>query len=526
MARFSFNSVLLNMFIVLIFILSFRAFAGFLAPDFDADQAVHVMMAYDLQLPEDLYYWGQSRLGSLLPIVSHWLLKISPFSPLEVVSYVQYGFLAISFFCFIRLFRKPITKVVFALICFLPPQPFLKLVEVAHPYAPQFALLGIALVSADQLITSPESNTIKKNVLSFVALVSLILSVWVSDLSLVPKGLAAILVVSTFLQRYRKSNKQNRFVGETLAHQSQDATLKLLRTSSIVICTFVTLLLGSAFLVYAKSTASQQDENYGILAINGLDVIADIVRSILVAVSHTFLFQVGNPFLSLYAIAVLGLVFVLAYYWFQARHTPVFTNRTYWIPFFLGSAIGSFFLILLSRWTLIQSTPPRYFIGIYIFLWLSALIVFDNLRSPELIRKNALRRVTTLLVLTALLGSLSLPEYVFALEKPQSRFSMLQPIATLGQAGFIGEYWASYLMCIVAPEQTSCTPHDQSFFRCGRCVQAVLASPIIYLVERDWLESFPEEIEQFGQRLEKQGKVKKIAGYWMAPYRNMTVSKN
>jgi hypothetical protein len=99
-------------------------------------------------------------------------------------------------------------------------------------------------------------------------------------------------------------------------------------------------------------------------------------------------------------------------------------------------------------------------------------------------------------------------------------------LVELGNAAFIGEYWSSYLLCIVAPERTRCTPHDQNFARCWRCVQAVLAAPVIYLVDRDWLDSFPEEIEQFGQRLKKQGLARNIAGYQMAPYHNIAPSTN
>ncbi|MCU0551952.1 MAG: hypothetical protein MUC48_21660 [Leptolyngbya sp. Prado105] len=504
MTQLRFYSVLLQTLIVLIFLLSFRAFAGFLAPDFDSDQAVHVMMAYDLQLPEDLYYWGQNRLGSLLPIVSHGLLKISSLTPLEAVSYAQYGFLIIGYLCFASLFRKPISKVIFTLVWFLPPVPFLKLVAVAHPYAPQFALLGIALVATNRFLNFPESNLIQKLSLSLVIITSLVLSIWVADLSLVPAMVAIAFLGKTSLDHYKKNNQIILFFRYKLTYVS----------------ILIALLLSSIFLICAKSTATQRDQNYETL--NDLGIIAHILRSIVHAIVDTFLFQAGNPFLSLYAISVLFLGCILARYTLKMRLSEGFTRQLGWIAFFLISAIVTFSLILLSHWTFIQETPPRYFIGIYVFCWLSMLLVFDNLEKTKLVSQIVLRRLTVLIVMTAVLGSLSLPDYVFALEKPESRLSMLQPIASLGKTGFIGEYWAAYLMCIVAPEHTSCTPHDQSFVRCHRCMQAALAAPVIYLVDRDWLESFPEEIEQFGQRLKRLSPAQEIAGYRMAPYRNLS----
>lgn len=487
---------------MLILILSFRAFAGFLTPDFDSDQAVHVLMAFDLRLPEDLYYWGQSRLGSLLPIVSHWLLSVSSLTPIEAVSYAQYGFLLVGFLCFVSLFKKSVSKLTFALVWFLPPAPFMKLVEVAHPYAPQLALFGIALVCTNTLATTAEAQRIKKLLLSLGILSSLALSMWVSDLSIVPVLLAGVTFIHSFLKRDRKERSNSAFYW-------------------FYGSLFAVLIFWIIFLAYAKLNAAG-DANYGVLAINGIENITQIVQSIVTAVSGTFLFQKGHPFLSLYAIAAFSLIILLTRYYLQIRQEHQLTFNMRWIPFLGISSIGTFIVILLSRWTYIQEAPPRYFIVIYIFCWVSALLVFENLDRIPLIRKVTLRRIGALLVLTALLGSLSLPSYVFAFNKPQSRLSMLQPLATLGEVGFIGDYWASYLLCIVAPDRLSCTPHEQDFARCSRCVEKVFKAPVIYLVDRDWLDSFPDEIEQFGRRLEKQEPAQEIAGYWMAPYRNIT----
>ncbi len=511
MAKFSFDSIRANTLIMFILILSVRAFSGSLTPDFDSDQAVHVLMAYDLRLPEDLYYWGQSRLGSLLPIVSHWLLKVSPLTPIEAVSCAQYFFLIVGFLCFVSLFRKMISKVVFTLIWFLPPDPFMALVKVAHPPAPQFALLGTALIFTNQLATISETQTVKKIVFSLIITSSLMLSVWVSDLSIIP-AIVAGLFFSAFLQRHQKM--------ERLFSQGAK-NLKLSRFNLIYSCVFWTFLFWSTFLAYAKFNASKEDVNYGLLGVNSLDIILQISHSIVAAISNTLLFQVDSLFLSLYGVACLALISALIRHGFRIRQDTDFTSHLRWIPFFLTSALGTFLLLLMSRWTYIQGTPPRYFIGIYIFCWLSALLVFDNLDLTNFTSQTAFNRVSTLLVLTALLGSLSLPSYVFAVQKPQSRLSMLQPLASLGRVGFIGDYWTSYLMCIVAPDRLSCTPHDQDFARCPRCVKSVLKSPTINLGGRDWLDSFPEEIEQFGQRLRKQKPTQKIAGYWMAPYRTI-----
>jgi hypothetical protein len=143
MKQLAVKSPSLIVFAVFVIILSFRAFALHLTPFLNSDLAVHVLMAYDLNLPEDLYYWGQSRLGSLLPILAHGLLRISSISPIQAVSYVHYLFIVIGFFCFASLFRQNLTKIIFSLVWFLPPAYFTASVEPVQPYSLQFSLIGI-----------------------------------------------------------------------------------------------------------------------------------------------------------------------------------------------------------------------------------------------------------------------------------------------------------------------------------------------------------------------------------------------
>lgn len=324
-----------------------------------------------------------------------------PLTPIEAVSYVQYGFVVVGFFCFNSLFRKPISQAIFSLIWFLPPHPFLKLVEVAHPYAPQFALLGIALVFANKLADFSGTQKLRKLLFNFIILFSFILSlsIWVSDLSLVPAFLAAVLVFRRYLEQYQEVN-QSLSPSQTVP--------KLIRANLIYVSILFGLLLGGAFLIYAKSNA-QADQNYGFLALNNVEVLVHVARSMLSAMGRTLLFQVGNFWLNRYAIASLASIAVLTGCFLRVRHNPQFNAQIRWIPFLLMSAIGTLILILLSRWTFIQETPSRYFIGIYLCGWLSALLVFDHLDTTHRFNRTILNRVSALLVLTALLGSLSFP---------------------------------------------------------------------------------------------------------------------
>jgi hypothetical protein len=171
----------------------------------------------------------------------------------------------------------------------------------------------------------------------------------------------------------------------------------------------------------------------------------------------------------------------------------------------------------------------RYFVVVYVALWVAALLFVDGLQGA------IAQRAYILLVLIAVSSSLSLPDGVFEIQKRQSKVQRLERLENLGQAGFIGEYWSSYVLCSSNPAALSCTPYDPKGetpclpagnpqnsigrVRCLRCVPEVLASEKIYLVKEKWFDIFPEQIQQFGQCLIKAGNPIKRAGYTLALYK-------
>lgn len=53
----------------LISIISFRFYSALYYPALNSDNAVTVLMIHYFKLPDDLYFWGQDRLGSLIPLL-------------------------------------------------------------------------------------------------------------------------------------------------------------------------------------------------------------------------------------------------------------------------------------------------------------------------------------------------------------------------------------------------------------------------------------------------------------------------
>ncbi|HEY9662935.1 MAG TPA: hypothetical protein V6C65_31205, partial [Allocoleopsis sp.] len=171
--------------VTLLFFLSFRSFAAYLAPVLNSDHAIHILMSYDLKLPQDLYYWGQDRLGSLLPLLSHMLSRVFSLAPVKAVSYIQYFLILLGYLTLSSLFQNPISKLLFALAWFLPLNYFLELLFIAQPYSPQFATIGIAIVLINQAGKTSDRNSIQTALLIGISTLFLFISLWVSDLSIV-----------------------------------------------------------------------------------------------------------------------------------------------------------------------------------------------------------------------------------------------------------------------------------------------------------------------------------------------------
>lgn len=505
--------------IAIIVLISFRTFAAFRSPILNSDHAIHILMAYHLRLPEDLYFWGQDRLGSVVPLLSHWLLQISPLRPVEAVSWVQYALLLIGFLCLSSLFKRPASRVIFALVWFLPLNPFSTLVAIAQPYGPQFTFVGLALVGFNLLINRSEQlQGLKRQIVITAVTACLWLSLWVSDLSVVILALLLLGGAWVLFQQIRRNIQQSKPVFADFRYPD-------------LLNTLITSSAGIWFIHYAKEHATRKIGRYS--SLNTPSQVFEILERMGSAFTKTLLFQLQEPFLSFHAVLALGLVAYLGYLLISKKYL-LGAPLSRWFYLFLASAILGFFLLGLSNWVY-RNPDLRYYTFVYVAWWMALLLFAETLQS------SAARKIYFLLILIALSASLSLPGFTYKIPANKSRIEKLAPLQSMEPAGFIGEYWSSYVICSADPARFNCTSYDQKgvtpcpsptqprpkvgSVRCKRCVREVLASDTIYLVKERWFEQFPGEIQQFGQCLVKNGEERKLGWLKIAPYQKRTVDK-
>lgn len=508
--------------LTIIFSLSFRSFAAYLTPDLNSDHAIHILMTYDLKLPQDLYYWGQDRLGSLLPILGHLLLQIFPIAPVKAASYVQYFLILVGYISLSSLFQTRMAKLLFALAWFLPFTYFQPLLMLAQPYAPQFACVGVAIVFLNQAAKAREHNLSHTVFWMTIATLCLFLSLWLSDLSFI---LLFLLLIKGCDWAYKSvatsGSRQGQQTSEGLVAIDRHAVFRLLPE---IVAVGGASIVGAAFVYYAKQHAPTPI-NYKTFAT--AQQIQEVVAHLFRSLANTLTFQTSDWLISIHAILVVILIGYLGTLYYRQVHQEQPISE--WFYLFAINAILSLIVVTLSKWLYVNDISLRYFTVTYVSSWIAILLWVETLRKPA----KALSFV--LLSLIAICSSLTLPHSVFAVAKAAPAVEQLQDMRSLGEAGLIGEYWHSYVLCSVNPQDLDCTASDPRGrtpckpkagkklrirkVRCFRCAHRVLKAQEIYLVQDDWLETFPTEIQQFGQCLVKAGEPRQVAGYSLAPYK-------
>jgi hypothetical protein len=525
------SSLLYILAATILFILSARAFAACFNPKLNSDHAIHILMAYHLKLPEDLYYWGQDRLGSLVPILSHILLKITALPSVVSVSYVQYFLLLIGFIAFASLIKDNLLKIAFAFAWFLPLRPFTELLAISQPYGPQMAFVGIAVALADRLTHAPEPIRGRRQQLLIAGITaSLWVSIWLSEFSIFTSFLFAVLVIGIpGIRAFKRS------------HGSGWNRFGLAGSDALTIA--LVSLAGLGFIIYAKANAIKHQTNYSSFSSPAeiQVVISNLIRSFFRTITFRFNESLDaqsrmNFYLGIHAILVLCLIAFIVYLVIKERRNQTLVISR-WTYLFLVNALLGMAVLISSYWVYKNGTNFRYFTVVYVSFWMAALLFAAGRKG---LTGHSLK---ALLLLIAIVSSLSLHQRVFSFEPSKSKIQSLHKVETLGKAGFIGNYWTSYIICTVNPAMLNCTSRDmegkspcppqsqlqdprqyREQVRCPRCVPKVLASDTIYLVKERWLPAFPDQIEQFGQCLVRTGEPRKISGYRMAPYRKADVA--
>ncbi|MBK7390314.1 MAG: hypothetical protein IPI23_14940 [Bacteroidetes bacterium] len=469
--------------VFLIIAISFRTFSTLFYPALNSDQAIIILMGHSFQLPHDWYFWGQDRMGSLIPMLSYPFIKYFHADAILTESLVHYLILTAGYFAMASFINKPVYRLALAIFWFLPPFRMADLLLLS--FGIQYSIIAILCFYSLKINRHEGELSIQQVLKWYLPLgITAIIGVWVSDLILI----SVILLVFSMLF----------FKKEAIA------TSLLKHRKGLALILFLTVT-GFFFIRYVKSTGLRNDYSE-------LGSFSNVIESLSIFVNSTYqilIFKGNEPFTSMYSYLIIILIFYFIYSVKKSLPGDTFLKR-----FFILDFLVIFMAIISTKWTLDNGVPRRYFVCTYISAGMAILLYLDS-TTFRFKKYFNIFLITTLLI--GGLGTIYNLRYIWpGTLKP--RVEELKELKQLGKAGIIGDYWNSYVCAIVAPDSIIATPHQASQVRNLLLPEQVLNQPNIYLVQDWWLETFPDTVTQFQTILIKQGKPFSMGGLTLQKY--------
>jgi len=470
------NTILFTIMQLCIIVISFIAYSSVSYPLLNSDDAVSILMLHDFHLPKDIFFWGQNRVGSIIPLLGQIPYKIIGIDLLWSESITHYLILIIGFLSFSTFFKSNFSKIAFCILWFLPIDPFLGLVR--YSFGLQYSFLGLGLYflkqSEKKVRDKKESSPIKFWVLSFI---SFLIAIWITESAFVT--IAIILFIS--LIWYYFDNKK-------------------IPLSGLIFSIFA-IVIGVVIMFFLKNTATVSDYyEYNQQFLNSLPEIIKAIKILFSQILSAFSINNPNPFLFIYSYSCLVLFLSIPLF-FTSRNIKKIINWK-WILIFTLDGITFIFVNLLSHWSLLNGVARRYFVGVYIVWWISFLIFTEYISN-----RRTQKTIRIVIFSTLIIGAISIPygyKYIYP-KRLTPKAKIVSEFKQLGKIGIIADYWNSYGTSFVDPYNIKATPHDKSEVRNYSLVDSVFAQPKIYIIKDQWLEDFPQTITQFGNKLTKTG---------------------
>ena len=485
----------------LLVLFSFLNFSERFFPLLNSDQAVTILMTPGFTIPGDLYFWGQDRAGSLLPMLANLLVAIYRFPPVLAVSVVHYAVLILGFLALATLIRNRSLKLLLAVIWFFPSWHFLDHVTLLFGVQLSVFAVGIYFLK----LAENEKRTWFHLLWLSAACLAFIASVWVSDLAL-PSVL--LLLVPFLLKYWTILVKKN---GIT-------ALIKDRRLLLSMVTLVFWLAVGVFAILFAKHRATRIDA-YNEHILNNPYEMWISLKMIFYTIYKVLIFSSENFMESIYAWAILSGVPVILAISKYPKPFSEFCRQHKWMVFFALNGILLLLVLVLSHWVLLNGVNRRYFTIVYISFWVFFLLYIDatGIRSNVPQRRGSRIR-TILLSVIIVAGAVSSFDKFYFPKRIPPRIDVLGDLKKLGDIGIIAEYWNAYLTAAVDPDHIKATPHDRDLNRSAYLTEQVFRQPRIYLIRDQWLESFPDSIVQYGHILRKEGEEFRMGNCYLCRY--------
>ena len=437
-------------------------------------------MANDFHLPEDLYFWGQDRLGSLVPMLANLLVRLFAVKAITAYSIVQYLLLLGVFFMMRIFIAHMFSRILFCFFLFIPFPFFME----QHYYSPQYFFLAICMFIYYRYYLGTFSF-FKKLIYLFLCFIALSLAVWIAEFSVVFIAcFLSVISLNYFLQEKMNKNTLNKIFNR-----------KMFVSIGIIISA---LLIGYFFISYAKEHALARTPGYNILFGTFASFKFGLKMYCLFFVK-SILFEYQNTFTGIHNILLL---LITLYLFFSSVKKYLLKERTVGMKeIFLFNAVIGFILLLLSHYVQVNDFQPWYFTYAYMYFVMYIAFAIDSKRGKTRIILSGLY----------LMALFSMSFQSFRIEKDlhtnnPGNFSLdkIKKFKHIKDCGIIGDFWYSHILSINDPDSIPSTPNEIAY-KNEKMIPAVFKKSKILIIQNSWLDSFPDSLFIFGHLLKRNG---------------------
>ena len=471
------RKVLFYIGIIAIILISFRLYSSQYYPLLKSDDALNIMMAHYYSLPEMWYCWGQDRGGTLIAMLGYFFCSVFGCSEAWGVSLGNYLVLILGYIGFASLLKRGSSKILLALLLFMPPLRFIDLVR--FPLGMQYCLIGFSLLWLKGIELNGKWNW-KNHMRMIATLVIWLIAVWVSDLTLATIGM---LLGTLYVYR-----------GVTKHEWKLSREVWLYAGIGVMSCV--------AWLWYLKGTAMKTVAHYG-----EFNILRDMISGVGMMWDNVWMllsFNAETVWLSIHAWLVV-VVMLLSLYVVLFHRDWLKDCSWKWICVFAIDFVGIIGVNLLMKWVYLNEMGWWYFVPSYISMGLLILMLYDGLNTDFKMAKWG----KLLLWITMLVGGWDMVHYMLTYDPGngmlKSKVEVMEELDEYGEVGIIGEYWKSYVLMVAHPERVKATPCEGNEAKCQWMIDTVMAQPRLMVVKDAWLDSFPDTMQQYGRTLIKVG---------------------
>ncbi len=457
-------------------LVSFRLFSILYSEHYHSDHAIHVLMSYYFRFPEDLYFWGQDRLGSVLPMLTH-PITLTGIQPIHATAFMTILVLLAGCYIFTSFLRTFYSKVIFSILWFFPLICFK---EILYPaYTDSIQLLIIALIISILININAQQPPKLRYLLYFTIIFNLTgISIWLTETSLILVPLLLLFLV----QKFPRDRKLLPY---------------------IFVLFGLTAVSWTYFILHAKGLSIPVD-NYASLntPYEAIELLGNIVADYSgILFSHKDSSYSGAAFLG--GVLLLTIPFLLYR-----------TEKDFLLTALLLTGLALFFTSVMSHWVYQNGNAAHYFIHSFYLIAAAFLYMLEksNFKGVTMLRAS-------LIAFTIFAGSTSISDELKG--SPHSTLEELEQLKVNGKIAIIGDYWHSYNIAAMDPLHVVATPHDKSHNRSDILKNEVMRSATIYVINDYWMEEFPDTLLQYEHTLIRETSPEKKAGYTIARYRNV-----